>query len=340
LLVAGLALVALRRVRGPQTRLLLLIAAFFFVLSLGPELRFFGRSLFPLPFKLLFERVPLFNAMRHPTTLALPALMAVSLLAVLGLHALGWARRTGALAALLAVAVAETLTATPARIDRGAVLPEPYVFLKSQPAGALLELPFAGNYAYEWWAIRHGMPIVNGELGFEPRWYAELYHLIEREWDRRPPHQDMEDWRSVAFLKGQVPLRYLILHRGASGFVRTNVDATPRSFERLHAAADGSIVYRVRRGGSGVELRRRFRDDQLGGGTIVTRLRGREGSVVMAWLNDVALGERALTEEAADVTWSLPPQAVEPRAVNTFRLRAVDGSTRFELLDVEAGPIR
>jgi hypothetical protein len=92
LLVAGLAGVALARVRGPHTRLLLLIAAVFFLLSLGPELRCFGRSLFPLPFKLLYERVPPFNAMRHPTTLAVPGLMAVSLLAVLGLHALGWAK--------------------------------------------------------------------------------------------------------------------------------------------------------------------------------------------------------------------------------------------------------
>jgi hypothetical protein len=141
-------------------------------------------------------------------------------------------------------------------------------------------------------------------------------------------------------LKGQVPLRYLILHRGASGFVRTNVDATTRSFERLHAAADGSVVYRVRRGGVGPELRRRFRDDQLGGGTIVTRLRGPEGAVVMAWLNDVALGERALAAQATDVSWALPEHAVEQRALNTFRLRAVDGSTPFELLDVEAGPIR
>src|SRR6185503_4519862 len=146
LLVAGLAGVALARVRGPHIRLLLLIAAVFFVLSLGPELRCFGRSLFALPFKPLYELVPPFNAMRHPTTLAVPALMAVSLLAVLGLHALGWARRTSVLVGLLVIAVVETLTATPARIDRGSVLPEPYVFLKSQPAGALLELPFEGNY--------------------------------------------------------------------------------------------------------------------------------------------------------------------------------------------------
>jgi hypothetical protein len=340
LVVLACAGVALVRVRSPHVGLLLLWAAVFFVLSLGPELRFAGRSLFPLPFKLLFEHVPLFNAMRHPTTLAVPGLMALSLLAVLGLAALGWARRTPALFALLAFAVAETLGETRPRIDRGSELPGAYRFLKTQPPGALLELPFEGNYGYEWWAIRHRMPIVNGELGFEPRWYAELYHLINREWDRRPPHQDMEEWRSVAFLKGQVPLRYLVLHRGASGFVRTNVDATTRTFERLHVAEDGAVVYRVKRGGTGPELRRRFRDDQLAERRIVTRVRGPEGSVVMAWLNDVAIGEEALRPEARDIAWSLPAEAVEARALNTFRLRAADGSARFELLDIDAPLLR
>jgi hypothetical protein len=340
LLVAGLAGYALVRVRDPRVRLFVLVIAVFFLLSLGPELRFAGRSLFALPTRLLFERVPFFNAMRHPTTLALPALMALSLLAVIGLHALGWARNTAVLAALLLCAVAETLPATPSRMARGDELPEAYAFLKSQPAGAILELPFEDNYRYEWWAIRHRMPLVNGELGFEPRWYAELYHLISREWDARPPHQDMEEWRSLAFLKGQVPLRYLVLHRGVSGFVGTNVEATTRSFERLRVTADGDVVYRVRRGGAGPELRRRFRDDQLEGGRLVTRIRGPEGSAVMAWLNDVALGEQRLAPAPADLEWSLPPGAVEKRSLNSFRLRAADGNARFELLDIDAGPIR
>jgi len=340
LLVTGLAGFALVRVRDARVPLFVLVMSVFFVLSLGPELRFSGRSLFALPFKLLYERVPFFNAMRHPTTLALPALMASSLLAVLGLQALGWARKTAVLAALLSCAIAETLPETPSRTNRGYQLPEAYAFLKAQPPGAILELPFEGNYRYEWWAIQHGMPIVNGELGFEPRWFAELYHLIDREWDKKPPHQDMEEWRSVAFLKGQLPLRYLILHRGVSGFVSTNVEATARTFERLHATADGAVLYRVRRGGAGPELRRRFRGDQLESGRVVTRIRGPQGSAVTAWLDDVALGERPLSSEAADLEWSLPPQAIERRSLSTFKLRAADGSARFELLDIDAGPIR
>lgn len=339
-LVTFLAVAALVRVRRPELLLLLLVIAVFALLSLGPELRFGGQSLFALPFKLLFESVPFFNAMRHPTTLALPALMALSLLAVLGLSWLGWARRPVALALLLGIAVAETLPATPARLDRGRVLPEAYVFLKSQPPGAILELPFEENYGFEWWAIQHGMPIVNGELGFEPRWFAQLFHLVNREWDRRPPHQEMEDWSSVRFLKGQIPLRYLILHRGVSGFVRANVEATTRTFEPIHAAADGATVYRVRRGGEGPVLRRRFRDDQLGLGRIVTRIRGPEGSAVTATLNDVPLGERALEPEARDLEWTLPRAATLARALNVFTLSAKDGTAKFELIDIEAGPIR
>lgn len=340
LLVLGLAAVGLRRGPRATVSLLALIVGVFFLLSLGPELRFGGRSLVPLPFKLLFERVPFFNAMRHPTTLAVPALMALSLLSVLGLNALGWARRPWLLAALLSLAVAETLIEEPVRHDRGAELPEAYRYLATQPAGAILELPFEGNYGYEWWAIRHGMPIVNGELGFEPRWFAELHFLISKEWDRRPAHQDMEDWRSLRFLKGQIPLRYLVLHRGVSGFLATNVEATTRSFELLHATADGDRVYRVRRGGDGPLLRRRFRDDQLGAGRVETRIRGPEGSAVVAWLNDVRLGEQALEPTAQDLEWSFPSSAVEPRAMNAFRLAAADGHARFELIEIEAGAPR
>lgn len=336
LLVLGLALVGLRRGPRALVRLFALVAIAFFLLSLGPELRFGGRSLFPLPFKLLFERVPFFSAMRHPTTLAVPALMAVSLLAVLGLHALGWARRAALLAALLGFAVAETLIDEPPRRDPGATLPEAYTFLRAQPPGAILELPFSGNYGYQWWAIQHRMPIVNGELGFEPRWFAELYFLIDKEWDQKPAHQDMEEWRSVRFLKGQLPARYLVLHRGTSGFVVSNVEATPRSFERLHATADGDFIYRVKRGGRGPELRRRFRDDQLGAGRFVTLIRAPEGTAVGAWLNDVALGEQALGPEPRALQWGFPESAVEPRALNTLRLVAADGQTEFELIDVEA----
>lgn len=338
LLVAGLALFGLRRGARAHVRLLALVAAVFFLLSLGPELRFGGESIAPLPFKLLFEHVPFFNAMRHPTTLAVPALMAVSLLAVLGLHSLGWARRPAALSLVLAAAVAETLPPEPERHDRGSQLPAVYAYLKTQPPGAILELPFSGNYDYEWWAIRHRMPIVNGELGFEPRWFAELHFLIGKEWERRPPHQDMEGWRSLSFLKGQVPLRYLVLHRGVSGYLATNVEATRRTFELLQATADGARVYRVRRGGLGPELRRRFRDDQLGSGRLLTTIGGPEGTAVQAWLGDVPLGERALSPEPREIVWSFPKSAVPRRALATLRLAAADGQARFELFDVEPLP--
>jgi hypothetical protein len=335
LLTLLLAAIGVFRGDKARVRLLLLVIAVFFLLSLGPELRVNGRSLVSLPFKVLFERVPFFDAMRHPITLCVPATMALSLLAVIGLHSAGWARRPWALALVLGIAVAETLPATPSRVDHGTALPEAYRFLARQPPGAILELPFEGNYGYEWWSISHRMPLVNGELGFEPRWYAQLFHLIGREWGRRPPGQDMEEWASVRYLKGQLPLRYLILHRGTSGYVAANVEATARTFELIHETAAGDRIFLVRRGGVGPELKRRFRDDQLAGGKIVTRLSGPAGTVVAATLNDVALGERTLGPAAQGFGWSLPRAAVE-RGLNVFTLKAGDGQTRFELEDLEA----
>src|SRR5262249_32849544 len=87
------ALVALRHGRDRRVRLLALVASVFFVLCLGPELRVFGRSLFPLPFAALFANVPLFDAMRHPVTFATPFLMALGLLAAGGLAFSGFSRR-------------------------------------------------------------------------------------------------------------------------------------------------------------------------------------------------------------------------------------------------------
>jgi hypothetical protein len=338
LVVLVLAVIALRRAAGPYRTLLLAVFAFFFLLSMGPELRFRDRSIAPLPFKLLWQHLPFFNAMRHPITFAVPGLMALGLLAAGGLARTRIVTRPALLGLVLLLAVGETLIPRPPRQDRGREMPEAYVFLAGQPRGGILELPFEGNYTYEWWAIRHGLPVINGELGFEPKRYAQLHHLITKEWDRRPAHQDMEAWASLAFLKGQFPVRYLVLHPNVSGYVRSHVDATPRTFELLRETAAGDRVYHLRRGGTGPQLKRRFRDDQLRGASVRATVRGPQGAVLTATLNDRGIGQATLSETPAEVEWKIPDDALV-RGLNTvsFEAQAGEGSAPFELLDVETG---
>ena len=338
LVVLALAAVGLRRCPGRYRTLLVAVGLFFFVLSMGPELRAGDRSIGVLPFKLLWDRLPFFNAMRHPITFAVPASMALGLLAAGGLSTLALARRPAALGLVLLVAIGETLIPTPARLDRGREMPAAYVFLAAQPRGAILELPFELNYTYEWWAIRHGLPVVNGELGFEPTRYAQLYHLITKEWTRRPPHQDMEEWPSLGFLKGQIPVRYLILHGGTSGYLASHVEATPGTFERLLETADGDRVYRVRRSGSGPQIKRRFRDDALRGHALHTRVRGPEGAMLTVSLNDHRIGEVPLTSAFAEARWPVPEDALE-HGLNVLTLEAAQAGTPapFELADVDTG---
>jgi hypothetical protein len=243
------ATVAVARRRDATVRLLLLIAAFFLLLSLGPELRFRGEALFSLPFRPLFERLPLFNSGRHPETYVVPAFLALGLLAAIGLQVSGLSRRPWLLALILALATGESLVRRPKREAREQRLPEVYAWLLSQPPGALLEVPFDES-DWQWWSILHGMPIVNGQAPFEPRDHVALYQRITREW-RRQPAEDLEERASVRLLKERFPIRYVVVHRDALEEYRRNLDATARSFELVHTTADGDRVYRFLGGGTG-----------------------------------------------------------------------------------------
>jgi len=251
------------RERSPRARLLLLIAGVFFVLSLGPELRVGGRPLLPLPYLLLYKYLPLFGAARRAGFFIVPALMALGLLAALGLRSLA-AERRWLVPVMVAAAVGESLGPVPARTDPGRDLPAAYAFLQTQPRGAILELPAEDddNEHYQWWSNQHHLSLANGVAAFEPRWSRALHQLIRREWKQHPAGQDASAWASTQSLQA-LPIRYLVMHTGASGYARSHVDATPAVFEPLFTAPDGDGVYRIRRGAAlAVAVRRRFRDDQ------------------------------------------------------------------------------
>jgi hypothetical protein len=286
------AAVALRHASDRRVRLLALMAAVFFVLCLGPELRVFGRSLLPLPFAALFACVPLFDAMRHPVTFATPLLMALGLLAAGGLAFSGLGRRPLFLAAVLSAAVVETLHPAPARVQLPPAAPEPYAWLAAQPRGPVLELPF-DDHVYQLRAIGHGLPLVNGACGsYEPARYGALQRLVDRGWT--VPAEGLEGTAGLLYLKAQFPVRYLLLHPGGSGYLRENLDKTRRAFALVHETASGDRIYTVGRGGRGRTVRRVFRDDALRAGPVRARVRGPEGAGLRVFLEDVLVDERPL----------------------------------------------
>lgn len=327
------AALGLRRWREPRVRLLLAVAAVFFVLALGPELILFGRGTVRLPYAWLFAHVPLFDSMRHPVTFVVPALMALGLLATGGLAASPLPRHPGPLALVLALAVAETLQARPDRVTRPIAAPEVYAWLATQPRGPVLELPFDDHEA-QWRAMFHGLPLVNGACGsFAPGKYAALRRLVNRGWSE--PRASLDGSRSLAYLKARFPAEYLVLLASAPPAFRANLDATPGSFALVHESATGDRVYRVSRGGEGRLLRRVFRDDQLRAGPLRASLRGPQGAGVRILLNDSLIEERALQPSGEDVRWSLPAERLV-RGPNVIRLEqtGLSALAAMELLEI------
>lgn len=325
------AALAVRRLNRRDVRFWACVALVFLSIAAGPEVRVFGRDIGPGPFVLLARWLPLFSAVRHPLTFAVPALMALGLLASLGLHTSGASKRKLALAGVLLAAVAETLGSPPARRALPFELPEVYGYLRTQPTGALLELPY-DEHRWMWWSSQHGMPIVNGGGAFKPRRYTNLKLMIAKE--LRDPRRPA---RSVDFLKTWFPVGYVVLHDSAPAAYRRVVAKNADTFQFLHETSAGDRVYRVSRAGSGRALRRAFRDDQLETGTITARLRGPHGTVLLASLNGSLLARRALTDIEQTVTWSFP-QSLVKQGLNMLELQLSGAGPegRFQLLSIEA----
>lgn len=335
LTVVALAAVALLRRRDRTALLLMSVFAVFYALALGPELRLFGWSLGPAPFALL-RRVPTLDAVRHPGSFVLPAMVAASLLAAGGAATLARGRR-GALALLLAAALLETARDLPRREALTRPLPDLYRRLAELPPGAMLELPFH-DVEWQWWSIQHGRPIANGACGsFAPARYYDLWQRVQQEWRRVQP-QGLDAAVSTAVLKAHYPIRYVVVHAEAHPATRAQVAAAPASFERVLETAGGDRVYRLRRGGTGRRLRRAFRDDQLRAGPVRATLTGPAGARLRVSLAGSVIAEEALSPTPRTAAWTVPGRLVR-RGSNLLVLEQVGGEGEMTLVEIEgAGP--
>ncbi len=337
LTVIVFAALALRQPGRRDVRFWAGVTLFFLLIAAGPQIRVFGQAIAPGPFALFARWLPFFGAVRHPLTFAVPALMALGVLASLGLHTSGASRSRGRLACVLLAAVAETVTHPPSRRAPPAELPAVYDYLRTQPAGALLEVPL-NERRWMWWSIRHGMPIVNGGGAFRPSRYTGLRLMIRSQWKLGGAAQTAH---SVEFLRTWFPVRYVILHSGAPPGYRQTLSAHADAFQLLHQTAEGDRVYRLRRGGRGRALKRAFRDDQLRTGTLTVTLRGSRGLELRASLNGTLLARQTLSGAEETAAWHFPAALVRG-GLNMLHIRLAGGAAGpqapVEFLDVEADP--
>jgi hypothetical protein len=245
LLTLALAAVALRR-RRAETAFYAGAAGVLLLFSLGPYLEVPGRRI-PLPYLWLLE-VPPFESMRHPYTFAAVATFLLSVLAGLGWATLGIASRAWAGAAVVLLAVLETL-APPLglkAIPRG--LPEYYAALEKLPPGPILEIPLFADDSLVW-AARHGRPMLNGQgSAFVPIDTLRLARFMGRHWLRNKPI-DADHSRATAFLLAKFPVRYVILPGSRIGMLARLATAfnQSRTFALVAETSDGSRIYEVRR---------------------------------------------------------------------------------------------
>jgi hypothetical protein len=331
--VLVLAASAAARPRGPHVRLLLLLAAVFLVLSLGPVLVVQGHAVMPLPYRLLHEHVPLLRAGRHPVTFVIGAVLALGVLAGLGLSALRLAVPVRAL--VLGLAFLETVAPSPKRVDRG-MLPEAYGWLAAHGAQAVAELPYDQD-APQFWAAFHGLCTTAGISPYSPAEHMGLAQRVSHEWKHEGAAPGLEGTVSLAFFKRHIPVTHLLVNPGRPPGMVREIEATPSQFTSLQESSVGELIYVVGRGGLGPLIRRSFRDDQLRGATLVVRIRAPAGAPARVRLNGTELART--TGGAADLSLA-PPESLLRRGANEVEVAALDGSTPVELLDIGVRPAR
>lgn len=218
MLVSALALIGLTQRRGGWARwALLAVIGVSVVFSFGLSAHALGREL-PLPYRLLYEYVPGFKAIRVPARFGLLALVGLVALAGLGVSRLAGPlaqrRSIAALGGLIlaaallaegihAVPVGDPLPVTHAELQR----PD-YAWMQANPAPAI-ELPMGeGIVASAWpnyWSTFHWNPLVNGYSGITPPAY-----YVFRQWMREFPSPE-----TIALLQG-IGVRTVVYHADPS----------------------------------------------------------------------------------------------------------------------------
>ena len=171
----ALAVIAIFIIRNRDSWCWIGVGAFGIGLSLGPSSGIFS---------LLHQYFPPYQGLRVPSRAGILVLLAVSMLAAIGLTKI----RNRIFQWALLVAVAVECFAGPLPWQMTAPTPMPlYEQLKLiEEEGALVELPlpppeqFQGNAIFVYRSITHRRPLVNGYSGFVPQSYHRSYQQLMR----------------------------------------------------------------------------------------------------------------------------------------------------------------
>ena len=209
LIALGLAGLAVAR-RRPEAGFYAVATGLLLLVSLGPGLELGGHRL-PLPYAALFGLGPL-DSMRHPYTFAAVATFTLAVLAGLGWAGLGLSARPAAGAAVVALAVLESLGPPLAVHPVPPGLPAVYARLGQLPPGAVLEVPPTLPEAMLW-AARHGRPTANGIGAFAPPESLRLDLLVRQHWLKRR-RVEVDGSPPDRLLREVFGVRYLVLDTG------------------------------------------------------------------------------------------------------------------------------
>lgn len=227
------------------------------VLSLGIRPTAWGRLL-PIgaPYRWLFVYLPGFDGLRVPARLSVVVLLAIAVLAGVGM-----ARLLKLLSSRLRLAVLLIVAALVLLEGDGGALPLAYLTPHGQPdraaytwirdheAGPLLELP-AGEtdggrrtFQYQFQTLVHRRPIVNGASGYESALQAFIGGA-------RSPLADFDRFGDALRMLRAIGVRTIVFHPGAfsdRGLADATLDALQRDREQASetAAFPGLVVFRL-----------------------------------------------------------------------------------------------
>jgi hypothetical protein len=239
------------------------IAVAAFALSLGPEPSAWGQPLgIGSPYGALLDLVPGFDGFRAPSRFALPVLIALAVLAGVGVAATASAsprRRTLVVVAGVTLALWEARRPYDWLAILGAEEPSTtaaYAWLGRQPAGPVLELPittrfqaqqpYAGGSVtlrYQLASLRHGKPLINGSSGF----VSPLVTLLQ---GAASPLSTLDTVDDALGIVRAIGGRYIVVH-----LHEYRDDARAHIAQVLdHMRADGAQVESVRDFGSTLAL--------------------------------------------------------------------------------------
>jgi hypothetical protein len=235
----GLALVGIWRVRHtPVDRVcaaVVMTGLLALALSFGPS----GAGITPFD---LFSSLPGMALMRAPARFALLVMMALALLASVGLAAPE--RRVSPIAALLAAAILfeSFVVYFPSGKPQPLRIPAAYEQLATLPDGAVLSLPTYRatpeafrETDYLLFSTAHWKPIVNGFGRQEPPAHAAMMEVLGR----------FPDYEAVELMR-RIGIRYVVLHtRRAAELANRVIRAGTTKFTRVISSTDGDYVYEI-----------------------------------------------------------------------------------------------